>query len=176
MTSILPDPTDSYSVKPRFSNYRCDDYSDMHRIAFGWNAPLCDIDVTTMATEQESESVTWNEYDYGRPKMLVETKKWNCPVFSLSHPSIQANKWLADCAKIPFVVAVYYPENWLFYVIPINDEAKFYVGNEPVYMSQRTYGRFLAHVRNRQLPADLLGKLNRSTTIPDGCSPPNYLP
>lgn len=95
------------SVRQEMTGRRDLELNDRHRM-WGWDCPMVDVDFLAV------------EYNHGNPCALVEYKKYNAPEVKPWHPSYRALKALGDVARIPFLVAFYWPGIWAFQVVPLN--------------------------------------------------------
>lgn len=149
-----------YQVRVERTGWRDEWISNRHR-EFGWNAAFTDIDFMGL------------EYDQGKPVCLIEYKHFNAKI-NLDHPSIQAQKWLADKAELPFFLVVYYPKEFQYYVIPINDRAKQVPHCEGVkFWSEKNFVKLLYFLRNRVAPEEILRKMSK--TLDKNLPLPNIL-
>lgn len=143
------------SVRVERNGWRDEWISNRHR-EFGWNVAFTDIDFMGL------------EYDQGKPVCLIEYKHFNAKI-NLSHPSIQAQKWLADKAELPFFLVVYLPEKFMYYVVPVNELAKNVPNcSEPKYWSEKNFVKLLYFLRNRICPTEVLDKMSKTVdkTLP----------
>lgn len=144
-----------HSVRVERTGWRDEWISNRHR-EFGWNVAFTDIDFMGL------------EYDQGKPVCLIEYKHFNAKI-NLSHPSIQAQKWLADKAELPFFLVVYLPEKFMYYVVPVNELAKNVPNcSEPKYWSEKNFVKLLYFMRNRICPTEVLDKMSKTVdkTLP----------
>jgi hypothetical protein len=84
--------------------------SQRHR-EWGFNCPAVDLDFLMV------------EYNLGKPVGLIEYKHHLARPPNLNHATYRALVELSDAAKLPFLIAFYWPEIWAFKVLPVNDVA-----------------------------------------------------
>jgi hypothetical protein len=155
-----PDVTDRYQTRVERTGWRDEWISNRHR-EFGWNAAFTDIDFMGL------------EYDQGKPVCLIEYKHQNAKI-NLDHPSIQAQTWLADKAELPFFLVVYYPKEFQYYVVPINNYAKQVpYCQEAKFWSEKNFVKLLYFLRNRIAPEEILQKMSK--TLDKNLPMPNFL-
>lgn len=147
-------------VRVERTGWRDEWISNRHR-EFGWNAAFTDIDFMGL------------EYDQGKPVCLIEYKHQNAKI-TLSHPSVQAQKWLADKAELPFYLVVYYPEAFAYYVVPVNEFAQNTVHcDQSKFWSERNFVKLLYFLRGRNCPTEILEKM--SSKLDKNLPSPNFL-
>jgi len=137
-----------------------DEWISLRHRDFGWDCPMVDLDDLETPAGSVIDQFKTMEYDNSIPVALIEYKHYNAKI-TLSHPSIQAQKYLADCAKIPFMVVIYYPETHHFYVIPMNDIAKEkheWLASERMW-NERNYVHMLYWLRKRPYPKEISDKM-----------------
>lgn len=141
-------------VKQALYNYDQSWLSDRHRL-FGFNCPALDVDFFMI------------EYDKGSPMALIEYKHQNCSL-KLWHPSFKAMRVLADNSKIPFFITIYSPDNFAYYVIPMNDYARQVPWcDQPRWFNEKNYVRMLYFLRKKQCPTEILASLNGDKLPPN---------
>jgi hypothetical protein len=152
---ILQDYKQVPPVRLERSGWRDEWMSIKHR-DYGWDAPFVDIDFMGI------------EYNYGKPVALIEYKHYNANVYP-NHPSIKAQVYLADAAKIPHWIVIYYPEDVQYYLIPTNEYAKNYAGQkmcfEPAFWSEMNFVKLLYHLRKSNIPAEIAPKMNKKINL-----------
>ena len=152
-------------VAPERTGWRDSEISLRHR-KWGYNCPAVDLDFV-MA-----------EYNHGKPVAIVEYKHRCAQEPQIGHPTYQALTALADgytCGALPFFVAIYYPPEWYFRVIPVNEAAKAYYKHVlDEYLTEQRFVKSLYVLRKRVLTRedeDAISALN--DTLPDGDPPRN---
>lgn len=145
-------------VRPERTGWRDQDVSARHRM-WGFNCPAVDLDFLMV------------EYNIGKPVGLVEYKYHLSQIpLNLKHPTYRALAELADCARLPFLVAYYWKDIWAFRVVPVNDIAK-QSFNEYEILTERLFVKELYRLRRLVLTREIDGKLN--DLLPDDSAPVN---
>jgi hypothetical protein len=103
------------------TGWRDEAISRRHRKFWGHDCPMVDIDFLVA------------EYNIGKPVAIIEYKHHEKKTINSDHPNYRALSYLADCAKIPFMVAFYWPDIWAFHVLPMNDYALKWAKQERVF-------------------------------------------
>jgi len=134
------------------TGWRDEELSKRHR-KWGWDCPVVDIDLLMV------------EYNFGKPIALVEYKKHNAPAPMLNHPTYKALCELANADKLPFFIAVYWPDIWAFKIIPVNDISKKYFNPDVTY-TEKQYVESLYSLRSRMIQNTVLEELN--SILPSG--------
>jgi len=101
-------------VAPERTGWRDHELSQRHR-EWGFNCPAVDLDFV-MA-----------EYNHGKPVALIEYKHYSAKEPNLLHPTYRALADLADNYAphpLPFMVVFYWPGDWYFRVLPVNEAAQ----------------------------------------------------
>jgi hypothetical protein len=95
------------------TGWRDESISKRHR-EWGWNCPAVDLDFLMV------------EYNLGLPIGLIEYKHYKAAEPNIKHATYRALCALADGYRdpLPFLIAFYWPDNWAFQVLPINETAK----------------------------------------------------
>ena len=133
-------------VREERTGWRDQRISERHR-QWGYDCPATDIDFLLL------------EYDTGKPAAIVEYKRDGASEPKLKRSTYRALSILADCAKIPFIIAFYWPKIWAFQVFPVNEYAKkHFVSGK--YFSERGFVEQLYRLRGRALPETIGNKLN----------------
>lgn len=145
-------------VRQERTGWRCAAISERHR-AWGFNCPAVDLDFV-MA-----------EFNHGKPVALIEYKEAKAQVPNVGHPTYRALTALADGysdGPLPFAVVFYYPDEWWFRVMPVNDRARKYWShcvNEP--LTEQRFVRGLYLLRKQFLTAADEAVISRlSHTLP----------
>lgn len=134
------------TVRPERTSWRDKAISERHRL-YGWNAACVDLDLLLV------------EFESGSPSALVEYKAVGAKPVNLEHPTYRALRSLADCSRIPFLIAFYDNVNWTFVVTPANTFAHAYVSHTTTF-SEREYVTLLYKMRSLEPDAEVLAALN----------------
>ena len=122
------------------TGWRCQAISERHG-AWGYNCPCVDLDFVVC------------EYNHGLPVALIEYKDKHAKPPDITHPTYKALKALADgyaSGPLPFLIAVYCPDEWWFQVYPVNEAAKtFYAGR--TLLSEKRFVKSLYLMRCKTL-------------------------
>lgn len=134
-------------VRQERTGWRDGQLSQRHR-AWGFNCPAVDLDFLMV------------EYNRGLPCAIVEYKHHGAKMpETFEHPTYTAVWELADRARLPFSVVVYWPETWAVRVHPVNERAmQFYKGVR--YLTEREYVTSLYKLRGLAIRADIIETLN----------------
>lgn len=126
-------------VRAERTGQRCPKISERHR-HWGFNCPAVDIDFLMV------------EYDHGRPVAIVEYKEINWNPSNTSNMTYKAIRELAG--ELPFLVAVYDPNDWVFIVYPMNDAAERHYGDwAKIRISEKDFVESLYAFRKSELNA-----------------------
>ena len=133
-------------VREERTGWRDQRISARHR-EWGYNCPATDIDFLLL------------EYDTGKPAAIVEYKRDGASQPNLNRSNYRALSILADCAKIPFFIAFYWPKIWAFQVFPVNEYANnhFEWGER---FNEIEFVKMLYNLRDRVLRRVIEEKLN----------------
>jgi hypothetical protein len=127
------------------TNWRDQSISARHR-QWGFNCPAVDLDFLVV------------EYNIGKPVGLIEYKHHRAVMPNFNHATYRALSAMADVAKLPFLVAFYWPDIWAFKVFPVNRfAAEVFSPNE--VLTERDYVSKLYTMRRRVLAKELNGFL-----------------
>jgi hypothetical protein len=136
------------------TGWRDSELSERHG-AWGFNCPAVDLDFVMM------------EFNHGKPCALVEYKHFKAAEVDAEHATYRALIALADGyapGALPCFVARYYPEDWSFEVMPLNNRAKeFYSHCVGVRLSEQRFVKSLHVMRKKVLTAadlDAIAQLN----------------
>jgi hypothetical protein len=121
------------------TGWRCQAISQRHR-TWGYDCPAVDLDFMVA------------EYNYGKPVALIEYKDKHARNPDLNHATYKALKSLADgyTEPLPFLVAIYCPDDWWFRIIPVNARAIYIYKNRSLLTEQR-FVRSLYSLRKKVL-------------------------
>jgi hypothetical protein len=133
-------------VRAESTGWRDQEISQRHR-AYGFNCPAADLDFLLV------------EFNFGKPVALVEYKHHKVVFPDLKHPTYRAITALADAAKLPFLVAFYWPKQWAYRVWPANVEGhKHFKAGE--LLTERRFVARLYRMRDLAIAESLAGQLN----------------
>ena len=145
------------NVSPERTGWRCQKISERHR-EWGYNCPAVDLDFMVA------------EYNHGLPVALVEYKDKHAQPPNLDHPTYKALSALADgyTKPLPFLIAIYCPDEWWFRIIPVNDTAKDYYKTS-LNLTEQRFVKSLYLLREKTLSDEDLAAIDKlNTTYPDG--------
>ena len=133
-------------VREERTGWRDQRISERHR-QWGYDCPATDIDFLLL------------EYDTGKPAAIVEYKRDGASKPNLKRATYRALSILANCAKISFLIAFYWPKIWAFQVFPVNKYAKnhFKWGER---FNEIEFVKMLYNLRNKVLNRVIEEKLN----------------
>lgn len=141
------------TVKSEITGWRDEEISARHR-EYGFDCPACDVDFLLV------------EYHVGKPVALIEYKRAGAPLPNFDHPTIRAQRYLADNTQIPFLIVHYWPGTWAFRCYPVNQVAhQFFESAEA--LSEREYVQRLYRLRRLVLTSEISDTLN-DTKPPEG--------
>ena len=133
---------DSSGVRQERTGWRCQAISERHR-RWGYNCPAVDLDFVVA------------EYNHGKPVALVEYKDRRFSSANTAQQTYDALAALADGyinGPIPFLIAIYDPEDWWFRVQPMNERARnYYKHCLDEALSEQRFVRSLYLMRKRVL-------------------------
>jgi len=140
-----------FPVKQEFTGWRDEDLSKRHR-KWGWDCPVVDIDLLMV------------EYNLGKPIALVEYKKYTAQKPNLAHPTYKALSCIANAGKLPFFIAVYWPNTWAFKIIPVNEISKT-IYDESTFYTEKEYVESLYALRSKVIKDVILDGLNEQLPL-----------
>lgn len=135
-----------FQVRQERTQWRDQSLSQRHR-KYGWDSPAVDLDMILV------------EFSAGTPCALVEYKAVGAREVNLAHPTYVAIRKLADCARIPFLIAFYDSATWIYTITPANEFARAYVSETKTY-SEREYVTLLYKMRGLEPEQQVLAELN----------------
>lgn len=149
---------DSNGVRQERTGWRCQAISERHR-RWGYNCPAVDLDFVVA------------EYNHGKPVALVEYKDRRFSSANTAQQTYDALAALADGyinGPIPFLIAIYDPEDWWFRVQPINERARnYYKHCLDEALSEQRFVRSLYLMRKRVLDESDEAAINAlNTAVP----------
>ncbi len=107
---------------------------------WGWNLPAVDLDFLLL------------EYDRGKAVAIVEYKHEYALPQIATHPSYQAMIDLGTRAGIPVFACRYKSDFTLWNIVPLNNEAKKWMPNGRMLLTERQWVTFLYKIRGYDLP------------------------
>lgn len=132
-------------VKLERHGFRDEALSRRHR-AYGFDCPMQDIDFCVA------------EYDYYKPKALIEHKHERADLQSKTDPGFKVLINLANMAKLPAYAVRYSDDLSRYFVVPLNDMACQFLEVRTL-MNEWDYVTFLYELRDRTPPKGLKEKL-----------------
>ena len=142
------------AVREERTGWRDMELSLRHR-DWGFNCPAVDLDFLMV------------EYNHGLPVAMVEYKHNKARMPNLQHPTYRAIADLANGYRdggIPFIVAFYWPENWVFKVYPVNEIAKKTYRNG-MKLSELRFVKSLYYLRGLTMESKVSEILNTLTDV-----------
>lgn len=133
------------SVAPERTGWRDRAISERHR-AWGVACTAVDLDLVLV------------EYHLARPVAIVEYKHWQATL-ELGNANYRALRDLADKARLPFVIAFYWPDSWAVRVHPMNDYALRHFEPAGQLFTEREYVERLYRLRSIFIEESLLPSL-----------------
>lgn len=141
------------SYRTERTGWRDKELSDRHG-CWGFNCPAVDLDFVM------------TEFNHGKPCAVVEYKRCTAKPPETSHSTYRAlvaladgfhrcenGEWLHD--PLPCFIAIYDPDGWAFFVIPLNEKArKFYAHCSGQWISEQRFVRSLHLLRKSVLNAE----------------------
>ena len=143
------------------TGWRDQSISERHR-AWGFNCPAADLDFLMV------------EFNVGLPVALVEYKHHSARPVDLRHPTYRALRALADLARLPFFLAIYWPETWSFRVVPVNLRAR-EVYRDGMDLCEQRFVKSLYYLRKRTIEAHVLATL-KTEPMPAETTAPLIVP
>jgi len=138
------------------TGWRCEKISQRHR-DWGYNCPAVDLDFIV------------TEYNHGKPVALVEYKEKHAASPDLTHPTYKALKDLADNYSpnaIPFLIAIYCPDDWWFKVIPVNQAAiEYYKHVSGQFITEQRFVKSLYLLRKTVLEASDIEAISKLKNV-----------
>jgi len=128
------------------TSWRDEGISLRHR-TWGFDCPCTDIDFLLI------------EYHIAEPVALVEYKHFQAAFPNLQQAGYRALKRLAEIAKLPLILAFYWPEVWAFRVYPLNESAKKFFRKKES-LSEYEYVERLHRMRRITLSQEMAKRLN----------------
>lgn len=123
-------------VKSEKTGIRDLELNNRHRL-WGWDCPMVDIDLLAV------------EYDSAEPVAFVDYKHMRMKRIDYNSSSFEALRKVADRCGLPFFIAIYNPNEWSFWVIPMNDTSrKFFANWIGIVMTEQEYVDRLYEMRN----------------------------
>lgn len=122
-------------VKPERTEWRDLRISKRHR-QWGFDAPSVDLDFLPLV-----------EYNHRIPVAIVEYKHEFAPPQWGADASLQALKYLADSAKIPFIICIYADDFSWFRVTAFNEKARSWIPGKYQKMSEPQWVNFIYELR-----------------------------
>lgn len=149
---------DSSGVRQERTGWRCQAISKRHR-KWGYNCPAVDLDFVVA------------EYNHGKPVALVEYKDRRFSAANTAQQTYAALAALADgyvSGPIPFLIAIYDPDEWWFRVKPMNEMARLYYKHcLDEVLSEQRFVRSLYLMRKRVLDENDEAAINAlNTAVP----------
>jgi hypothetical protein len=135
------------------SGWRDMELSGRHRI-WGFNCPAVDLDFLMV------------EYNLGIAIAVVEYKHYLAPPQNFKHPTYRALGGLyvpsaTGFEQLPLLIARYWPENWSFAALPVNESARAWLAQGRwTPMTERQFVESLYKMRELAIDQRILQNLN----------------
>ena len=126
-------------VKQERTGWRDLELSLRHR-KWGWDLPAVDLDFLFL------------EYDRGKAVAIVEYKHEHATPQHATHPTYQAMIDLGTRASIPVFACRYKSDFTQWNIVPLNNEAKEWMPNGRMLLTERQWVTFLYKIRGYDLP------------------------
>jgi len=130
------------------TGWRDENLSLRHR---KWGKACYAVDIDFLVVEYGSES----------PAALIEYKHYFAQRSDITHSNYKVLSKLAERARIPFCIAIYYPDVWAFNVIPVNERAMKYF-NESIIYTEKQFVEILYKMKSRIIQEEIINDLNDS--------------
>jgi len=134
-------------VKQERTGWRDLELSRRHR-RWGWDLPAVDLDFLFL------------EYDRGKAVAIVEYKHEHAAPQNATHPTYQAMIDLGTRAGIPVFACRYKSDFTCWNIVPLNNEAKQWMPDGRIHMTERQWVTFLYKIRGYDLPQGIFSYEN----------------